>query len=170
MSDGERTPAGDAEITEDEQKVAASQYFKRTKERARKLVDDPRELDRIADAADDKVRSKGSKSSSIGEVLEDLKTLIRLVRAGTRGVRSGPASPDGPDGDGPRDRYDIGVDTLVLVVAAVLYFVSPIDLIPDPIPLAGYVDDALVIRLVVKLVRGELAEFREWEAARAPQP
>ena len=32
-----------------------------------------------------------------------------------------------------------------LLIAAILYLVSPIDLIPDAIPLAGVIDDAVIV-------------------------
>jgi uncharacterized membrane protein YkvA (DUF1232 family) len=34
------------------------------------------------------------------------------------------------------------------IMAALTYFVSPLDLIPDPLGKAGYLDDAQVVRLV----------------------
>jgi uncharacterized membrane protein YkvA (DUF1232 family) len=54
-----------------------------------------------------------------------------------------------------------------LIVGALLYVISPIDIIPDFIPVAGYVDDAAVIAGVVALLADRLRRFREKrEAAR----
>jgi uncharacterized membrane protein YkvA (DUF1232 family) len=58
----------------------------------------------------------------------------------------------------------------VLAAAVAAYALSPIDLIPDFIPIVGYLDDLVIVPLgilaVVKLVPAEvLAELRE-EAAR----
>jgi uncharacterized membrane protein YkvA (DUF1232 family) len=58
----------------------------------------------------------------------------------------------------------------VLAAAVAAYALSPIDLIPDFIPVVGYLDDLVIVPLgilaVVKLVPAEvLAELRE-EAAR----
>ena len=36
-----------------------------------------------------------------------------------------------------------------LLIAAILYLVSPIDLIPDAVPLAGIIDDAVFVPAVV---------------------
>ncbi|MBO6203168.1 MAG: DUF1232 domain-containing protein, partial [Selenomonas sp.] len=36
-----------------------------------------------------------------------------------------------------------------LLIAAILYLVSPIDLIPDAVPLAGIIDDAVIVPAVV---------------------
>jgi len=60
---------------------------------------------------------------------------------------------------------------LLLIVA---YAVSPIDLIPDPIPVLGYLDDALLlplgIVLVVRLIPGDvLAACRTAPEAVAPR-
>jgi uncharacterized membrane protein YkvA (DUF1232 family) len=57
-----------------------------------------------------------------------------------------------------------------LAVAVVAYAFSPIDLIPDPIPVLGYLDDLILIplgiALVIKLVPAEvLQECREKAAA-----
>jgi len=62
---------------------------------------------------------------------------------------------------------------LALAVAA--YALSPIDLIPDFIPVLGYLDDLIIvplgILLVIKLVPAELmAEFRAEAARREAAP
>jgi uncharacterized membrane protein YkvA (DUF1232 family) len=53
-----------------------------------------------------------------------------------------------------------------IAVAVVVYAVSPLDLIPDPIPVLGYLDDLVIIPLGVLAVRrmipnGVLAECRQ---------
>ena len=62
---------------------------------------------------------------------------------------------------------------VALAVAA--YALSPIDLIPDFIPVLGYLDDLIIvplgILLVIKLIPGELmAEFRAEAARREGAP
>ena len=46
---------------------------------------------------------------------------------------------------------------------AVTYLVSPLDIIPDFIPLLGFVDDAAVFSLVVSSFQSELDDYREWK-------
>jgi uncharacterized membrane protein YkvA (DUF1232 family) len=49
-----------------------------------------------------------------------------------------------------------------ILIAGLIYFISPIDLIPDFIPGLGYVDDAFVIALVIKSLRDVIEEYRRW--------
>ncbi len=48
-----------------------------------------------------------------------------------------------------------------IVVAGLLYFISPIDLIPDYIPILGYIDDAFVISVVLNSLASEIERYRE---------
>jgi len=55
---------------------------------------------------------------------------------------------------------------LAIITAALLYFVAPVDLIPDALGAVGLVDDATVISTAVNSIRSELQRFRAWEQAR----
>ncbi|EOZ97045.1 Protein of unknown function (DUF1232) family [Indibacter alkaliphilus LW1] len=59
--------------------------------------------------------------------------------------------------------FKVSGRTLGLIVLGLLYFVTPIDLIPDFIPVIGYVDDLSVLLAVFSAVRDEVEEFRKWE-------
>jgi uncharacterized membrane protein YkvA (DUF1232 family) len=53
--------------------------------------------------------------------------------------------------------------TILLIVAAVIYFVNPLDLVPDIIPLTGLTDDFAVLLWVYNTVSDEIEKFIEWE-------
>jgi len=58
--------------------------------------------------------------------------------------------------------------TIVAITAALIYVVSPIDLVPDFIPVIGWVDDAAVVALVVKAIAYDLrlyCQARGWDPA-----
>jgi len=61
---------------------------------------------------------------------------------------------------------DISEQNLQIIIAAILYFVSPFDVIPDWVPVLGHIDDAFVIALALKSVRADLDTFMAWETAR----
>ena len=46
------------------------------------------------------------------------------------------------------------------------YFLMSVDLIPDVIPVVGFLDDALVVAEIVYLLSGDLQRFRAHKAAR----
>ncbi len=56
-----------------------------------------------------------------------------------------------------------------LVIASIggslLYVLSPIDLIPDFIPVFGYLDDAAVFAACLSFVREDLEKYRHWKVA-----
>ncbi|WXL27785.1 DUF1232 domain-containing protein [Ectopseudomonas mendocina] len=55
------------------------------------------------------------------------------------------------------------------VIAALLYFVSPLDAVPDWLLGVGFVDDLAVLAWVLKKWSGELSAFKQWRDAQPPQ-
>jgi|ERR1700674_11544 len=76
---------------------------------------------------------------------ESLQILLRLLRAQLPGKFCAPA------------------DSILMAVGAVIYFVSPFDLIPDSIPVLGLIDDAAVITCVARANLTLISNFRKWE-------
>jgi uncharacterized membrane protein YkvA (DUF1232 family) len=62
--------------------------------------------------------------------------------------------------------YPVPWRTTAAIVFALGYFLMSIDLIPDVIPVVGFLDDALVVAEVVYLLSADLRRFREHRAAR----
>ena len=59
--------------------------------------------------------------------------------------------------------------TIAALTGALLYVLSPIDLILDIIPGIGFLDDAIVIGLAIKLALSDLEKYRVWKARRKEQ-
>lgn len=58
---------------------------------------------------------------------------------------------------------DLAARPRQLIVAFLIYFLWPVDLIPDFRGPAGYVDDAALLVFVLGLVKEELDDFLQWE-------
>jgi uncharacterized membrane protein YkvA (DUF1232 family) len=75
-----------------------------------------------------------------------LKASVRLVRSTVR-----------------REYRNVPWQSLVLITAGLIYFVSPIDSLPDLIPLLGFTDDAAILAAIFASVRNDLDRFIDWE-------
>lgn len=58
---------------------------------------------------------------------------------------------------------EIPTATLVTLTAAVLYIVSPIDLLLDAVPVLGQIDDWAVLGLALKAARNDLNSYKQWK-------
>jgi uncharacterized membrane protein YkvA (DUF1232 family) len=57
--------------------------------------------------------------------------------------------------------------SLAAIVAALLYVFSPIDIIPDVLPVVGQIDDALVVSACLLLVEHDLLTYESWKIKQA---
>ncbi|HTB92383.1 MAG TPA: YkvA family protein [Candidatus Sulfotelmatobacter sp.] len=76
---------------------------------------------------------------------ESLQIFFRMIRAWSAG------------------RYCVPTNSILTMIAGVIYFLSTFDAIPDFIPVIGFADDAGVIFCVAKANLTEISKFRKWE-------
>jgi|SRR3989339_230985 len=55
--------------------------------------------------------------------------------------------------------------TIAISVAALLYLISPIDVIPDWIFAVGLVDDAMLIKLALDAIEKDYKKYKKWKKA-----
>jgi uncharacterized membrane protein YkvA (DUF1232 family) len=60
-------------------------------------------------------------------------------------------------------KYTAPAETILAMVAAIIYFLTPFDLIPDGVPVFGLMDDAAVIGSVARANLAAVSNFRKWE-------
>ena len=122
-------------------KINFEHLKKRFGEKAREYAGDPRKTQKLLDEAI-------KKSAGIGPLIElgeSLKLIFGLTRDYARG-----------------SYRDVRYRSIILIIIGLLYLVAPIDSIPDFIPIAGFIDDAAVLGLVIKQVRSELDKYKTW--------
>lgn len=54
--------------------------------------------------------------------------------------------------------------TMLSLGGALAYVVLPIDVVPDFLPFVGWLDDALVLKIVMDSAKGEVSRFRKYQA------
>ena len=133
------------------ERIARGSFFDHLLNRAREYARNPEKLSDLATKARKKADATAT-SGPLGEVRDVLTDYFRLLRAYAKG-----------------DYRQIPWQSLVLIVAGVLYFLSPLDVVPDFIVGLGFVDDVAVLAWVMRAVFRDLQAFRQWEASH-PQP
>ena len=88
-----------------------------------------------------------SKKHLIQHFKDDLQTLISLLRDWSKGIYT-----------------NVPAHKILLVVAALLYFLSPLDTIPDFLGVMGFTDDAAVILFVLNAIKNEIGLYRDWQS------
>lgn len=92
---------------------------------------------------------KGTSSDALKEVWERLQLMINVLRDWVAG-----------------DYKEIPKRSLIIVTAALLYFITPVDLVPDFIPISGYLDDITVLGFVYAQITKDLDQYKTWKEAR----
>jgi len=110
--------------------------------------------------------------SRLSRSLSGIWRLASAARLALRQVRAAPQQFRADAGlvirmleDVARRRYRrLPVRTLIAAAAGLVYFVNPLDLIPDLLPGLGLLDDAAVLAWIVSLIRKDLDAYRSWAA------
>lgn len=119
--------------------------FTRMIKLARKIIGDDRKTAELITHADTKL-GKNRNQTGIKRVATEVKGLIRLLKSYKNGTYR-----------------DVSGKSIVKIVVGLLYFVSPVDAIPDFIFGFGFIDDAFVIGFIVDNLRKEIDKFLQWE-------
>lgn len=131
-------------------KKRIAEAVEKTKNKAEEYARDPKKVKKLLEDAAKKARGFEKNRGPLGEVWSYLTALFRILKAYIRG-----------------EYRDIPWGSIVLVTVGIIYFVSPIDLIPDILPGIGLIDDAAVIAFVVAQIKADLDNFLAWEITQA---
>ncbi|MBQ9519068.1 MAG: DUF1232 domain-containing protein [Firmicutes bacterium] len=119
-----------------------AQLEKRAKKALRLVSDNKR-----AAAAVKKIINKAKKIKGMRRYAYNIESMCYLVR------------------DYANCKYtEISNKKVVMMASAMLYILTPIDLIPDIIPVIGRLDDIAVIAYVLQSLRVELVKYNVWRS------
>jgi uncharacterized membrane protein YkvA (DUF1232 family) len=111
--------------------------------RATKYAENPKNLQQLLKRA---MRKASHNKNSLSGILQQFYLLVELVKAWSK-----------------KEYQDVSKKTIIMVIATIIYFVSPLDLIPDFLIGLGIFDDVAVIGYTVKQISSELDRFKKWK-------
>ncbi len=115
--------------------------LKKGYKRAEKLLKDEDKMETFLYRLENKL----NKVPIGGEILSMIPVMISMLRSYIK-----------------KEYKDIPIGTVIALISALLYWLAPLDIIPDALPVAGYVDDATVVAACLKLINDDLKEYKEW--------
>ncbi|MEQ8474924.1 YkvA family protein [Fulvivirga sp.] len=126
--------------------VEKNKFFEKAREKASSVLNNNDRLKQLFANSTEKLSAVNLENFKGSKFVDRIRVLIRMVKAYKRG-----------------EYRNIKLQNILLIVAALVYFVTPLDLIPDFIPITGLVDDFTVIVWVYNKVQQEIDKFMEWE-------
>jgi uncharacterized membrane protein YkvA (DUF1232 family) len=118
--------------------------------RATKLLGKPFKIVTILNETADKLADENSKDNKFKQLFAVAQTVVRMVRSYITG-----------------DYRQIQGSTVISGLAVLLYVLSPVDMVPDFIPIVGFLDDLSLVSWFVGKFSGEITRFRAWETQTA---
>ena len=126
------------EITDEQAKEA----YERGCDEAKEMLKDPDKVEELLQ----KLEVKCKVIPIVGDTFSIVPAMISLVRSYIR-----------------KEYTEIPLGSIVGIVSALIYILSPIDLIPDPVPGVGYLDDASILLMCLKAgAKDDIKEYQEW--------
>lgn len=124
--------------------ILGSIFFKNSFLKASRLSKNSKGIILLLGTVFTKMKSEGE-TSPFRKIKEKIKSLGLLLRHYANGSYR---SVEGKN--------------IVIILAGMIYFLSPIDLIPDILPVIGFADDIALITFIYNSVSLELEKFEMW--------
>lgn len=119
-----------------------NKYFTKAKNKASEMLRNREKLNHLLHVAKDKLSDVGN-----GNFVDRVKIFVRMIKSYSNGSYK-----------------EVPVKGLIAIIAAIIYFAMPLDLIPDFIPVTGMVDDFAVVMWVYNQLQNEIEAFKLWES------
>lgn len=127
--------------------------MKKTKKiwnKAKKVAKDKTRISTVVSNARDKLLRVTQNSEEFQEFRAKIDVLLRMAKSHISG-----------------EFKAFSWRTILLIVFGLLYFIAPLDVIPDFLPVLGYSDDVSIVYFIFQKLSDDISRFHEWEITQA---
>ena len=114
--------------------------------KAKKIINDDEKLKELIDDVLKNLKEVSSDKKTSAKLNDSLRLFIIIINAYTS-----------------KEYTYVPWKTICLIVAGLIYFIYPVDLIPDFIPVSGLIDDVALIAWIYESIQDDIENFLEWE-------
>jgi len=119
-------------------------YFNYALSQAKNIFGNKEKVTDMVDRAFKKVTDLEGDKGEIKKLSTRVKLFIRMLRAYVQG-----------------EYREVPWKSMLVILAGLIYFVNPFDLIPDFIPGVGFIDDITIVLWVFKSVEHDILKFQD---------
>lgn len=131
---------------ENPNKGRMGKFFQNAMERARQVAKDPQKLQDLMTTAKDKILKLRSENKEFDQFMLKIGTALRMLKAYKN-----------------KEYSQLPWKSILMLTAGLIYFVMPLDLVPDFIPVLGLLDDASIMVWIFSSLRKDIEAFELWE-------
>lgn len=126
-----------------------SKSFQQALRKAAGIAKNPDKISNLITSVSEKLSDMDENKKRVSGFFERVRTLLRMLRAYING-----------------EYREIPWKSLLMIIGALIYFLMPLDLIPDFIPVTGLADDISIIFIVFNTINEDIEAFLEYEQTR----
>ena len=127
-------------------RLSGNKFYQQAKEKASGIIGDKEKMSELVTSSREKLHNINFEDSKISRLGTNLRVIIRIIKAYANG-----------------SYREMPWKSLLALVGGVVYFLMPVDLMPDFIPFMGYLDDFTVIMLLSGAFQQDIEDFLIWE-------
>lgn len=127
-------------------RLSENRFYQKAKDKATSIIGDREKMSDLATASKDKLQGLNFEDSKMSRLAVNVRIIVRMIKAYANG-----------------SYRELPWKSLVGLIAGIVYFVMPLDLMPDFIPFTGFLDDFTVIMLITGAFQQDIENFLLWE-------
>ena len=113
---------------------------------AMRMINEQSQVKELLWQVSQKLQKINGSGKQINELMDLIQLFLRMIKKSLAGEYSA-----------------FSHKTLLSLVFGLLYFVTPMDVVPDFIPLLGFSDDLSIVYFIIKNFKLDIEAFKVWE-------